>query len=322
METCSGEKLHFLAVPLPGLLEGSIADFDIYISTTTVEAPVLYRERNLQIDRSVLERLAELKHSHIYVHPDDAHVYQSYVERHLDVILNDDRLSSEEKSRLLYDSAQGMMRELMEAPRGRNIVSRSSKLVGTTLDYLSRDKAAFRCLVQVISYDYYTYTHSVNVFLFSIALAQYVGCDATPLLRAFGEGVLLHDIGKSKLDPAITNCRGKLTEEQWEAMKQHPVLGYDILKNEGGVSDLALDVVRHHHEKLDGTGYPDRLRNGEISFFVRITTIADVFDALTTRRSYKDALDSFPALRLMKDEMREQIDRNLFDAFVKRMGAE
>jgi HD-GYP domain-containing protein (c-di-GMP phosphodiesterase class II) len=87
----------------------------------------------------------------------------------------------------------------------------------------------------------------------------------------------------------------------------------------GGLADVALDVTRHHHEKLSGSGYPDGLAGGEILPPVRICTIADIFDALTTRRSYKDAMGSFPALKLMRDELLDEIDRDLFQIFVEMM---
>ncbi len=103
-------------------------------------------------------------------------------------------------------------------------------------------------------------------------------------------------------------------------MKYHPVHGYNLLRDHGLKDGIILDVTRHHHEKLTGKGYPDSLPADEISMFARMSTISDIFDALTTRRSYKEALPSFDALRLMKGEMANELDRDLFEKFVEMMG--
>ena len=103
-------------------------------------------------------------------------------------------------------------------------------------------------------------------------------------------------------------------------MRLHPVTGYDILKEHGLFSDLVLDVTRHHHEKLRGGGYPDKLTANQIDPLVRASTIADIFDALTTRRSYKGALTSYQALKIMRDKMAADLDPDLFRTFVELMG--
>jgi len=178
---------------------------------------------------------------------------------------------------------------------------------------------AFENLLKVTSYDYYTYTHCVNVFMFSIALAQSMGYSAHDV-QSLGNGALLHDVGKCMVDPDIVNCRGKLSQEQWLQMKLHPVHGHTLLKRQGMRNSVILDVTRHHHEKLSGAGYPDGLGPSDISDGARIVAIADIFDALTTRRSYKEAINSFPALKLMREEMVKDIDADIFRAFVALMG--
>jgi len=144
-------------------------------------------------------------------------------------------------------------------------------------------------------------------------------CDGDTLFE-FGMGALLHDIGKYKIDLSIVNCPGKLSREQWEEIKLHPVYGDEILRERGLPSALALDIVRHHHEKLTGLGYPDGLKAAKILPLVRVCTIADIFDALSTRRAYKDAIPTFDALKLMKQEMREELDQQYFGEFVAMMG--
>ena len=113
---------------------------------------------------------------------------------------------------------------------------------------------------------------------------------------------------------------GALTEEEWEQVKRHPEEGYKILQEAGALGEIALDIVRHHHEKLDGSGYPHGLRGEDISVFVRIVTIADIFDALTTERHHQSARSTFDALKLMGESMRDELDHELFRHFVSMMG--
>ena len=212
------------------------------------------------------------------------------------------------------------MREMFADPRAGDTVARSKAYVQLTYEFLSHEKTAFAQLLRITSYDYYTYTHSINVFVFSITLAQRSGTFTPEEVRDFGTGALLHDIGKSMIDPSIVNCKGKLTDEQWEEMKRHPELGCRILDGHGGIKPAAMEVVRYHHEKVNGTGYPERRKASDLPPFVRICTIADIFDALTTKRSYKGAVQTFEALRIMKEEMSDQLDPEFFMSFVRMMG--
>ena len=108
-------------------------------------------------------------------------------------------------------------------------------------------------------------------------------------LAILGVGLLLHDIGKLAVPPAILRKRGPLNEEEWQAMRAHPMLGVDILRKAEGISPLARAVVRSHHERWDGTGYPENRSGEDIHQFARIASVADVYDALTSDRDYRPA---------------------------------
>ena len=315
-----GVDSKYRQIPIASLRLDTEPPFGIYIRTVEGQPPILFREKNLPITQDVLVTLAERKHEYLFLSTDQDAAYLAYVEQHLDSVLTDERLPIEEKCQVLYSSAQGLVSLVLEEPRSRELIGRSKELVAATTSFMVNERAAFGHLLKLVSYDYYTYTHSVNVYVFSVTLAQRAGFDDPDLLRDFGEGVLLHDIGKSMIDPSITNCRGKLSEEQWKSMRMHPVYGYDIMREHEALSEMALDVVRHHHEKIRGGGYPDNLKGKQIVPLVRISTIADIFDALTTRRSYKNPLASFDALRIMRDEMGRDLDEDYFRTFVAMMG--
>ncbi|MDX9971616.1 MAG: HD domain-containing protein, partial [FCB group bacterium] len=282
--------------------------------------PVLYRGADSAFPDDVRQRLIERGVQYLYIECQHEKQYRQYLEHNLSDILADPGVSSAEKSEMLYLSATGIMEDVMADPRSGDVVPRSRNFVENTCHFLLEEKHALRHLLDITSYDYYTYTHSVNVFVFSMALAHRLDLFEPRQLRDLGEGALLHDLGKSLIDPEIINCPGKLSDEQWKEIRRHPVLGQETLQTQGINSPLALDVIRHHHEKLRGGGYPDGLVNGAISQPARICAIADIFDALTTKRSYKGALNSYPALELMVREMSEDLDKEFLGVFVRMMG--
>lgn len=158
-----------------------------------------------------------------------------------------------------------------------------------------------------------TYRHSLLVTGFAVAFAQRLGMRLLDQQRVTRAG-LLHDVGKAFTPLAILDKPGKLTEDEMNEIKRHPVLGHELLVQQGGFPDEILDCVRHHHEMLDGSGYPDGLKQSEITDLVRITTIADIYSALIEERSYKPPLPPEQALSIM-EAMGGKLDPDLLREF-------
>jgi putative nucleotidyltransferase with HDIG domain len=158
-----------------------------------------------------------------------------------------------------------------------------------------------------------TYRHCLFVTGFAVAFAQHLGMredDQRRLTRA----ALLHDVGKAFVPVAILDKPGKLTPEEFDEMRQHPRRGHDALAAQGGFPPEMLDVVLHHHEFLDGSGYPDGLSGQEISDIVRLTTIVDVYAALVEKRAYRLQFTHVKAFSMM-EEMAGKLDPHLLQAF-------
>lgn len=310
----------FIPIRTSSLRPDTVTAFDLFIRSSPDQHPVLYRERNLPFTVETLKRLDADTIEWFFISSRQEDDYQRYLANNLSAILVDDTVPLSERCEILYVSAQGLMRRLMDNPPGPEEIKESKQLVSESVQFLFRQRGAFAHLLRLTSYDYYTYTHSVDVFVYTLSFARRAGYHDLSTLYELGQGALLHDVGKSLIDPSIVKCKATLSDEQWESMKAHPLRGYELLDKPGGLSFLGLDVVRHHHEKLDGSGYPDGLSGKDLSPLVRICTITDIFDALTTRRPYKDPLGSFPALRLMQDEFDKKLDRELFRTFVEMMG--
>lgn len=184
----------------------------------------------------------------------------------------------------------------------------------------SRDEEINQKYIEIISIliktleevDVYTKGHSERVSHYSVALATVIGYPELEIIRLSG---LLHDIGKITVDIKILNNPGKLTESEFEEIKKHPMTAYNIL----GVSDIfdpVKAIVKGHHEKMDGSGYPDGLHGDDIPLGARIVTIADVFDSLTSERSYRKEMPLDEALQIIQDGSGTHFDKVLVDAFI------
>jgi putative nucleotidyltransferase with HDIG domain len=158
-----------------------------------------------------------------------------------------------------------------------------------------------------------SYRHCLFVTGFAVAFAQHLGMredDQRRLTRA----AVLHDVGKAFVPVAILDKPGELTDEEKAVIRKHPRLGYDALAAQGGFPPEMLDVVLHHHELLDGTGYPDGLRGNQISDIVRLTTIVDIHAALVEKRAYRLPFTHAKAFMMM-EQMGDKLDQHLLKAF-------
>lgn len=164
------------------------------------------------------------------------------------------------------------------------------------------------------------FRHSINVMVFSVALGRELGM--LPFeLKNLGMCALLHDIGKITIPASIKNKPGKLTAEERSIMEGHTAAGRKILTNYGASIYLgAVDVAYNHHEKLDGTGYPRGIDSTKISLFTRIVTIADVYDAMTSKRSYHDPISSMAALKYIKSGIGTHFDEDISNQFINMIG--
>lgn len=186
------------------------------------------------------------------------------------------------------------------------------------IENLLGDPRALLTLVQLKDADAYTFTHSVNVAILSMSLALYAGYCAN--LDEFGTGAMLHDIGKTRVAPQILQKAGPLSQAEAAAMEQHPKLGAAILTKSGGFGDTAFSCVLDHHENMIGTGYPQKKKAADLPVQAKITTIADIYDALTTDRPYRKALAPREALSLMTHRMSTVLEPELLSRFVSLMG--
>jgi len=186
-------------------------------------------------------------------------------------------------------------------------------------DSIARNPTAIVSLARLKTADDYTYMHSVAVCALMVALAGQLGMNEVQT-RSCGVAGLLHDLGKVAMPTEVINKPGKLTVAEFDIMKTHPTQGYKMLMASHGVDPVALDVVLHHHEKMDGSGYPERQKGDQISLYARMGAVCDVYDAITSNRPYKSGWDPAESLHQMAKWTNGHFDPKVFQAFIKGMG--
>lgn len=316
----AADEDRFLAISVSSLRLDTVTGFDLYLRVREGDAAVLYAKRDVKFAEEARVRLVENKVERLYIDVSDEASYRRYLEANLSALLADETVGAAQKSEMLCASAQGVVREMLNNPQTEEGVERSKSIVRNTVRFLTKDDTALRHLIESTSYNFDIYTHSVNACVFSVALAQRVLTEDPKSLRELGQGALLRDLGMGQLDDAISRSPRELSLEQFNTLKRHPLEGERLLMDLGGLGGVALDIVRHHHEKLNGKGYPDGLKGDQISPIVRVVTITDVFDALTTNRPDREALSTFEALKLMGGKMGAELDMNLLRKFIEMMG--
>lgn len=196
----------------------------------------------------------------------------------------------------------------------------ATRIVTTMRDLVIADESALLGLALLENYDDYTYTHSVNVAIFSLALGRFLGLEG-PALERVGLAGLLHDLGKVRTAESIIKKPGTLTPDEIEIMQRHPELGAEILDQMKGIDGETSEIVRHHHLRHDGTGYPRLGAGEEMHPHGQLVAIADCYDALTTTRSYQKARHPSEAIRVLRRLSGNAYAPEATEAFVEMIGA-
>lgn len=221
----------------------------------------------------------------------------------------------------VHSDAHKVVHHLMSDIRmGKQIeIAQMSPIVENITDSIFRNKDAFISLARIKKKDEYTFQHSVSVCALLVAFSQSMKYEKNVILEA-GMGGLLHDIGKMKVPDSILNKPAQLTEDEFHVMKSHAALGRELLQQTPGVPEAAIMITGQHHERYDGTGYPDKLQSQQISQLGQMASIVDVYDALTSNRVYHQGMEPTAALKKLFEWSRFHFNAELVERFICLIG--
>ena len=278
---------------------------------------VLYAAENEQFTPRHRQKLHDAGVAEVYIRGEQRPDFNRYIEKHLPHILTDTAIPVPERAKVLYTTAEAVVQDVFDTklPRamGKREYTRIASLVEKSLVFLASNES-LRCMAALLSHDYSVHTHSMQVFVYTVAILQSMKVDEYTLVQA-GIGALLHDIGKTHIPTEILSKPGPLTPEERVIINTHPTKGVALCQDVA-LTPTATQGILMHHERMDGSGYPGGLAGELIPIHVRALSVADVYDALTTARSYASAMAPFQALRLMREEMSGHFDMDAFKRLV------
>lgn len=271
------------------------------------EGLVLLRE-HMELNMNLIRRLAE--HGIDFLYIDDPRTDDIVVPE----LLNEETRLAAMKSirthfrRMLDDSVK-------KKSFGFGMIGKDFRsIMGLLIDDLSRNKDAMIMLTDMQIMDHYLFQHSLNVCIYSTLLGMACGYDRDELMT-LGLGALLHDIGKTRIDQAILLKPGRLSDEEFNEMKRHTELGYQMLKDEPNIPLLAAHCAYQHHERLDGSGYPRGLKGTEIHEYGRWIGLVDAYDAMTTHRVYRSAMLPHQVMEILYASAGTLFDSRMIELF-------
>lgn len=226
-----------------------------------------------------------------------------------------------ERARSLHNEANRIVRDMMGDIRlGKQIqLEQIEPLVERIVDSIFRQQNAMLPLARLKDHDEYTFQHSVSVCALMTSFARTLKLPRD-IIHEIAVGALLHDVGKAAVPDEILNKPAKLTDAEFLKMKSHVVQSKIILQGTPGISQIALDVAAQHHERFDGTGYPNKLKGDEISLYGQMGAIVDVYDAITSNRVYHKGMAPTEALRKLLEWSKFHFNPTLVQAFIRAVG--
>ena len=215
------------------------------------------------------------------------------------------------KAKKLYNEAKDLQSKAFESIKaGRKIeISPFKEVANGFIDSIFRNQDALACITRIREKDAYLLEHSINVSVLMTIFAKHLHLNRD-IIHQLATGALLHDIGKIKIEDEILNKPGKFTGSEYDEIKNHARYSKETLE-EAGLSGIAVEIAAYHHERLDGKGYPYGLKGDEISQYVRMISIVDVYDALTAKRIYKDDMTPIKAFKILKKDTPSCFDEAL-----------
>ncbi|OWW20537.1 HD-GYP domain-containing protein [Noviherbaspirillum denitrificans] len=226
-----------------------------------------------------------------------------------------------QRARQVKNQAHQLVRTVMHDARlGRAIeLDQVEPVVQDITESILRNPGALTGLLHIKNKDDYTFLHSVSVCTLLVAFCRSMEM-GSELIKQAGLGGLLHDTGKALVPDEILNKPGRLTDTEFEIIRRHPQDGYDILRKTPGIGDIPLDITLHHHERVDGSGYPERLPGERISQLAQMTAIVDVYDAITADRCYHKGMSAADALRKLYEWSKFHFNPQYVQSFMRCVG--
>ncbi len=269
-------------------------------------------DKGLDVDDAPTENEVEQK-----IQTDMNKIIELEIDQKNTTVIQEELVKAKEIKKEAKKTVQTMMDEIR---LGKQVeLEKADHVVETMIDSIFRNSDAITSLGRIKKTDEYTFYHSVSVSVLMISFGKHLGFD-TQLLKKIGVGGLLHDIGKMKISIEILNKPGKLTDDEFKKIKEHAEQSRVILEQSPGINEISVQVAAQHHERFDGSGYPNSLKGEEISKFGQMAAIVDVYDAITSDRCYHKGMEPTEALKKLFEWSEFHFNNDLVQQFIRCVG--
>ena len=247
-------------------IDNRALDMDLYLKSDGHAAPVLYRSTGVEFAAEDRSRLMQQGVKFLYVPLSQHKAYQQALTQRLDTLFKDTAQSRAERGRVIRAACTKMIEDVLLLPGQPQAIEAVKDISAQFVGWSSEDGTQFSHLLDMSAHDFYTATHMVNVGVGCGLLIRELRPGDSDLHEVVIQGGLLHDVGKRLVPEEILNKEGKLEPRVWAVLKKHPLDGFKELSGRDGLPEIVLEMTRDHHERLDGTGYPNRLKDKQIGF--------------------------------------------------------
>lgn len=305
----------FIPISLESIEPLIFPDVALYIKTGGNY--VLYKNNGRDFSDHDHERLSKNGVEFVFVSKNDMDIINSHMEASAERLLKSDILNARAKGKMIYQTSINFVDDIFNNPEKSTDLDRTRRLIENLMLFLSDNPDAVNSLETVMKHNYHTFVHSLQVASLTLLMHSEAYTLSRDEMLDVGTGAILHDFGKIFVPQEILNKSGKLTEAEIEILKRHPEEGYVYLQNKGVLSPVALTIVRLHHERCNGSGYPLGLENRDIPRSAQITGIADVYCTLTTDSRGNKTMPPHIAVQLMRNQMKGLFSPALLDTLEK-----
>lgn len=322
----TSSRAGFLPVSLEHLPIDSLRGMDTYIrirpetlnlgSGPAIEGYRLYCSADIRFTDFHRARLIEHGLKFVYLRIADQSRFRRQVAERLEQVAASG--AAPEAATIIYETSIELMNELLADPETLANSPKLEQLSRGVTTFALKNPGAFEHLFAASHHDFYTATHMVNVGTWMVPLAVEMGITDQSELNLICRAGLVHDMGKIGVPEEVLNKSGKLSDQEWQTIRAHPQAGYDYLQKFGGIDEKILRVTLEHHERMDGTGYPQSLKSDQIHLYSRICAVVDSFDAMTAFRPFKThTMGVGEAMAIMEKEAGTKYDKDVMAAWAR-----
>ena len=308
----------FFPVPLELVPSDSLKGLEVYIYINS--SYNLYNTSGHPFVTKDLRRLIDAGIQYAYISSKDYQRYYDAVENSLDSLFESKKIALRAKCEIVYATTLALAQGIYSSEPNEESVRNIKKLTKKTIKLILKKANAFKNIPDIINHDFLTSTHVSSTSIIMLCFANSIGITDEDVLAEIGTGVLLHDIGKMFIPKDLLTSKNSLSQKQLCIIRNHVSDGVDYLKKYAFLSKEILRMISEHHERLDGSGYPNKLRNGGISIYGKMLAIVDAFEAMTSFRPYREiCFSTQQALDYIDDKKSIFFDNKIAEAFIDFM---